>query len=295
MTFRPATEADRPAVEATLWARVETALFPLSNLLSHGMSGGHPRAMRFWLAEGAAVGRTEEGMVFPQLAPALAGPAARALAGAPVRGIVGAREEVAALREALGLAGAEAELESDEALLTLPLADLVMPPLEGLALAPFSAGPREFLVAWRAAYGVETLGWAGDAEARAAREVAAHVEGGRHRVLLRDGTPVAQAGLNAVAGPVVQVGAVWTPPALRGQGLARAAVALVLAEARDAGASRAVLFTANPAAERAYRALGFRDAGRFALLLFREPQVPRRAGGSAGGTVADAVGAPGRA
>ncbi len=287
MSFRPATPADRAAVEAILGARVETAMFPLSNLLAHGMAGGHPRATRFWLAEGAVVGRSEQGMVFPRLSPALAPTAASALAGMPVLGIIGERDEVAALRAALGLGDAEAELESDEALLALPLSDLVVPPVEGLTLAPLSAAPLDLLVAWRAAYGRETLGWAGEAEAQAAREVAAQLDGGRHRVLLRDGIPVAQAGLNAVAGRAVQVGAVWTPPELRRQGFARAAVALLLREAREAGATRAVLFTASPFAERAYRALGFRDAGRFALLIFREPQAPR--------PLEDAVGSPDRA
>jgi predicted GNAT family acetyltransferase len=69
----------------------------------------------------------------------------------------------------------------------------------------------------------------------------------------------------------VQVGGIYTPPALRGRGLARAAVALHLAEARNTGVSRAVLFAASPAAARAYTAIGFQPNGSFALVLFAAP------------------------
>ncbi len=61
-----------------------------------------------------------------------------------------------------------------------------------------------------------------------------------------------------------------TPPELRGRGYARAAVALHLAEARDAGVPRAILFAANEAAARAYRAIGFRPGGYMRMMLFRE-------------------------
>lgn len=278
--MRRATADDRPAIEAFLRRHLETSMFPLSNLLRNGMGGGHPRAMRFWVAGepvGAVLGLSEEGFVLPQLPPAAIPEAARALAGERIAGIIGEAGQAAALRAALGLRDSPAEAGRDEDLFTLDLADLVMPEVRGLALAPFAEAPRDLLVAWRAAYGRETLGWGEGAEARAERDVNDHVGGGQHRVLLRDGVPVAQAGLNARLPECVQVGAVWTPPPLRGRGLARAAVALLLAEARAGGASRAVLFTANPAAARAYRALGFREAGRFALLIFAEPQEARPA------------------
>ena len=44
-----ATPEDRPAIEAFLKKHIATSMFPLSNLRQHGMSGGHPRAMQFWV------------------------------------------------------------------------------------------------------------------------------------------------------------------------------------------------------------------------------------------------------
>jgi predicted GNAT family acetyltransferase len=66
----------------------------------------------------------------------------------------------------------------------------------------------------------------------------------------------------------VQVGGVFTPQALRGRGYARAVVAGSLLEARGAGAARAILFTPRPDAVAAYRAVGFEQIGRYAVVLF---------------------------
>lgn len=66
---------------------------------------------------------------------------------------------------------------------------------------------------------------------------------------------------------MVQVGGVYTPPALRSRGYARCAVAGSLLAARAEGAERAILFTNNPAAVRAYEALGFARIGEYALVL----------------------------
>lgn len=275
MSWREATEADRPAVEAVLRARIETAMFPLGNLARHGMSGGHPRAMTFWIAGDpveAALGVTGEGMVLPQLTPGRAGDAAALLTGRRIMGMAGETAQVRALAAALGLRPGEAEMDSDEPLLALDLADLRMPEVAGLALEPWSEARLPLLSAWRTAYGREAMGWGGDADARGAREAAAMVAGGQHRVLLRDGEPVAATGFNARLPGVVQVGGVWTPPPLRNRGLARAAVALHLAEARAEGVARAILFSASEAAARAYRAVGFAEVGRFALMILRTPR-----------------------
>ncbi len=75
---------------------------------------------------------------------------------------------------------------------------------------------------------------------------------------------------NARLPDCVQIGGVYTPPARRGHGYARAAVAGALLEARDAGATRSILFTGehNAAARAAYLALGYRVIGDFGLVLF---------------------------
>ncbi len=273
-------EADRPAIEAFLKARVETSMFPLSNLARHGMAGGHPYAMRFWGVGDplqAVLGLTEGGMVLPQIAPPFAPEALAALAGHSLLGIVGEGEQVAALQAAMGPLDVPPQLDREEALLSLDLANLRMPATDDLRIAPLSAAPRDLLVRWRAASEREALGRGEDAEAQAEVDVASWLAAGSHRVLLRDGLPVAMTGFNARLPGIVQVGAVWTPPEMRRQGLARAAVALHLAEARDEDVSHAILFTANPFATRAYQALGFAEIGRFKLLLFRSPRVLRLA------------------
>ena len=46
-----ATPADRDAIMAFLMTRPTVAMFPITNLRDHGMEGGHPKAMRFWMAQ----------------------------------------------------------------------------------------------------------------------------------------------------------------------------------------------------------------------------------------------------
>ena len=82
------------------------------------------------------------------------------------------------------------------------------------------------------------------------------------------GTIVATTAFNAHIPGMAQVGGVYTPPALRGRGYARCAVAGSLLDARlDGSAERAILFTPNPAAARAYEAIGFRRSGDYALVM----------------------------
>jgi hypothetical protein len=95
-----------------------------------------------------------------------------------------------------------------------------------------------------------------------------------HREILMDGdTPVAATAFNAALPQNVQIGAVYTPPALRDKGHARRAVALHLAQAHTTGVRRATLFASAQNALAAYTAVGFKQIGDWVLAIFKTPQV----------------------
>jgi RimJ/RimL family protein N-acetyltransferase len=190
--------------------------------------------------------------------------------GRAIAGLSGPVAQVRAARTLLGLDGRAAALDDREDLFALSLPELRLPPAladgRWLCRAP-QPDELPLLVRWRIAYAIETLGaTAGPAlDADVARAIHANPP---HTVLVVDGAPVASTTFNARLPDVVQVGGVYTPPALRGRGYARAAVAGSLVAVRDEGAGRAVLFTGNPAARRAYEALGFVPVGDMSLVIF---------------------------
>ncbi|MGR3483997.1 MAG: GNAT family N-acetyltransferase [Paracoccaceae bacterium] len=264
-----------------LEARIETSIFALSNVARHGIAGGHPRAMTLWADDparpGAVLGLSDEGMVLPQL-PGGVGSALPVLRERALMGIVGETAQVEALRKGLSLDDAPTELDAQEVRFTLDLADLIVPEGAG-ELVPLADVDLDAVGAFRAAAGVETMGWSpATAPARGRAEVARFAQAGTHAALVEDGRPTALTGFNATHGETVQVGAVYVPPALRGAGRARRAVGLHLAQARAGGAARALLFTGSPMAERAYRALGFAPAGSFTLLVFAGAVTPEGPG-----------------
>ncbi len=273
-----ATEADRPMIEAFLHRHFAEAMFPLSNLARHGMAGGHPRAMRFWLRWAAGevtdvLGVSDEGRVFPICPTGPWGKVAVVLAGQPVRGIIGAADQVAACRAVLGLT-AKGDLDEIEPHYALSLTDLIVPDALGFRLLSLHDASLETATRWRAAFCEEAMGYEPkDAMDRAMADVTHYLELDTHRILVKGQAPVAMTGFNAVLPHVVQVGGVYTPPDQRGRGYARLAVALHLAEVRENGVRDAVLSAANAAAARAYEAIGFRRCGSFAILDYAGPQV----------------------
>ena len=199
--------------------------------------------------------------------------------GRPVAGLLGPHAQVGAARQALGLEAAAATMDSREDLFALELPALRVPaPLVGRALR--FRPPRDdevaLLVEWRHDYGVETLGEPPGPGTRAASAewIERYQHEGKHWVLEAAGRPVAYSAFNAVTPDCVQVGGVWTPPALRGRGYGRAVVAGSLLGARERGVARSVLFTEadNHPAQAAYRALGYERVGDYGMLLFAEPQ-----------------------
>ena len=273
-----ATEEDRAAIEAFLSARIATSMFPFSNLRRHGMQGGHPRAVSFWLRwqDGAicdVLAQSEEGMLFPQCPTRPWGEIAAVLDGHGVKGILGEASQVADLRAALRLPG-EPALDTVEPLYQLALPDLRMPDAADMTLHKLEAAPLDVLHQWRRDYCIESLAYAtADAGPQAVKDIESYIAQDSHRVLMRQDVPVAMTGFNASLPETVQIGGVYTPPALRNRGYARTALALHLAEAAQNGVKDAVLFAANRAASKAYEAIGFQQMGSFAVAIYDTPMI----------------------
>lgn len=102
------------------------------------------------------------------------------------------------------------------------------------------------------------------------RRVRSLVESKRSLARIEGGRVVFKAELGTVALGVTQVQGVWVEPELRGQGLAKAGMAAVVAYARAQVAPVVSLYvnSYNVAAIRAYEAVGFRQVGTFATVLF---------------------------
>ncbi|WP_051330423.1 GNAT family N-acetyltransferase [Niveispirillum irakense] len=276
---------DEERLDAYLARHPSTSLFLRSNLRRAGFQDeGKAFQARYAAMIGAdgsisgVVAHAWNGNLLVQAVPDQAIPLAASLAedgDRPVAGIIGPLPAAQAVRSLFP----HRELASDgtQDLFDLPLAELRIPHILGeRGFAWRRAGAADFplLTAWRRAYGVELLNIPDDAAlaTRSATEIATWGEAGEIFLLVDPaGEPIAMAVHNARIPDTVQIGGVWTPPALRGRGYARAAVAVALLAARNDGALVGVLFTGkqNEQARRAYLALGFRSIGDYGILLFR--------------------------
>ena len=282
MSARKAVLEDLPRLDAFLMRHADGSMFPLGNLRQHGVTvTDHPRSMDFWIAERngditGAVGVSREGYVFPQTPepdPLLSGVLCQDIAGRRLLGLIGPLVQAHRWRFDIGLEAVPVQHIGDEPHYALDLAELVTPDVEDLQLIAVSDEHCELVTEWRSHYLQEVIGLERQAASeKAAQDVAGFLTMDSHRVLLRSGTPVSFTGFNSALNDIVQIGAVYTPPALRRQGLARAAVALHLGEARGRGVGRAVLFAASEKAARAYEAIGFQRIGDFSMIFFDGPQ-----------------------
>lgn len=267
--------ADVAAIDGFLAAHIETSMFPLSNLRSFGLDGEASFAPRVWLREVAGeitdvLSMTREGMVMPQCPTGPWADVAQALRGRSVVGVIGPGRQARAVIAACGVEGAATTLDEDEPFLRLDMADLVVP--EGVGrIVPIGDADGAVIVEWMMTYQREAL-HTPEAEVRRHAEgsLKRYVAKGSHVVLMEGDVPLAMTGFNAQLPGIVQIGGVFTPVPLRGRGYARRALALHLAQVT---AERAVLFSANEAARRAYEAIGFRRDGDWTLCLFEAPVV----------------------
>ncbi len=100
--------------------------------------------------------------------------------------------------------------------------------------------------------------------------VAEIVREGRSFVRIDDGVVVFKAEIGAVVDGVCQVQGVWVDPSFRGRGLSESGMAAVVTGALADVASEVSLYVNayNTAARKCYQAVGFRQHGTFATVLF---------------------------
>lgn len=194
----------------------------------------------------------------------------------PVAGLIGPRAQTEAARCALGLENIAPQLDSHDDLYSLDLAKLIVPPplADGTIRCRTAARSElDLCSGWEADYCMENLGYVDSPEFRAdCRATIERLWAEDHLwVAERDGGAKGMTAFNARLADCVQVGGVYTPPEYRGQGIARAAVAGSLLQARGQGTNRAILFTDTPAARRSYEAIGFVKTGDYGLVLYAEP------------------------
>ncbi|QKQ77782.1 GNAT family N-acetyltransferase [Nostoc sp. TCL240-02] len=204
-----------------------------------------------------------------------------AQSGRGISGISGPAAQVEMTKSILGLSNRPTQLDEAEILFSLALQDLQIP--EALTSAKVQCRlpypeELELLTEWCAAYNVEALGKNHTPSLRLACHsvIEARQDMGMHWVLVAGDTLVSYSAFNASLPDIVQIGGVWTPPALRGKGYAKSVVAGSLLEARSLLVKRAILFTGdnNQAAQAVYRGIGFLPTGeKYGLVLFEETQA----------------------
>ncbi|MFW2588862.1 GNAT family N-acetyltransferase [Sagittula sp. SSi028] len=276
--MRKATQADIPAMRAFLSAHIETSMFLLSNLLDHGVDETQaPHGTTFYLTEDSGAltgvfGVTNDGFLLcqsPQIDDGAAQDFAEALSGRSIQGMTGEARQVAVALQALPVPDDAWRVDRVEPLLTCDL--------DGVTAAGEVRVARDadvdMLVSWFADYMAETgFGGEGAALEKQATERSRAVVGSpKTRLLIENDVPVAMAGINARVGAVVQVGGVFVPQGLRGQGRGGAVTRSLLAEQKDHGATRAILFAASPAAEASYKRIGFTPCGGYQIALLSAP------------------------
>lgn len=281
MEIRTLARGDEGRLDTFLSTHRDSSMFLRSNARRGGLEyGGQPY-------QGVYCGVFENGrmrgvaahywngMLLVQ-APRRTGDLARACAaasGRTITGLAGPAAQVPVARAALALEDAPAKVDGNDWLYGLDLAELAVP--GALARGDVTCRPprpeeRETLCEWRMHYDIELFGASDTPEARrhSAEFLDRQIAESNAWVLLDRGQLVSLSAFNATLPDMVQLGGIYTPPALRGRGYAKAAVAGSLLAARERGAARAVLFTSTASAARSYEGVGFRRTGDYCLVLF---------------------------
>lgn len=132
---------------------------------------------------------------------------------------------------------------------------------------------KSLLYQWIRAYEIEALGAEQNRnlDIRIEDKIDKLIKDSACWALVVDNKPVSLSAFNARLLDMIQIGPVWTPPEFRNKGYARTLVALTLIQAQKEGITKAILFTDNPAAIKAYQAIGFEEIGFYRLAILKKP------------------------
>lgn len=193
-----------------------------------------------------------------------------------IKGLLGPAQQVRKAITLLGLESWPMQISRDEDVYVLEMAELIIPPAlanKEVTARVATEDDRTLIEDWRLAFNIEALGAADTPETR--QEIASEIDGKiiaeGLTILEKDGTPVAMSGKDESLPDSVTIGPVWTPPAQRGNGYARAVVAGSLLQSKEQGGTRSILFTDNLAAAKAYQAVGFKKVDQYGLTLLAKP------------------------
>ena len=163
----------------------------------------------------------------------------------------------------------------DASVMRLPLSQLAVP----VALEAKSVDARPpmgeelgLLGDWHAAFNDEVFGdpRSPESDLKARQWIRAIYDERRDGIATVEDQPVSYCAITGSLEDEINIGAVYTPPELRGRGYARCAVAGLLHEATRDGVARACLTAIkdNPASLRTYAALGFKEAHDWTIARF---------------------------
>lgn len=276
--------SDHKILQSFLAERLQSSFILVANLAADGFvyegkpyQGIYIGAFDGDALAGVAAHYWNDNLIFqaPRYAPEL-GVAALRESARPCAGLVGPWGQISEARQALGFAERPTRYNSKEILYGIELARLQTP--AGLISGEVRcrrARPEDLAVLTEFAVAETTENFddpdTPERHAKLRDGLERDMASGMLFVLEADSNVVAKSSFHGIANGAVQIGGVYTPPQHRGRGYARSVVAGSLMMARDAGETKAFLFTSetNAAAQRAYQALGFRPIGDYGIILFR--------------------------
>lgn len=191
--------------------------------------------------------------------------------------LLGAAAHVTSMEGSCGWQGSDfrPHYESEQ-LFTLDIAAMRVPELltqDGVVVRLAEQADAKTLSKWRYDFNVEATGATPgtDLQEKTTSEIVRRIKEQDIYVLTLQGELKSFCGAGGFLPDWKIIGPVWTPPAERGKGYARAVTAGALRLLQQAGAGHAVLFAGNPPAKRAYQALGFRVGGDWKLSFLKQP------------------------